>query len=369
MERSERGIIGRLLVFVLTLLALVGLVAMALSVINGHVDPKRFVWTSFFGLGFWVVFIFNIVVFCALLILRSRRVWIAALALLVSVPGVGKSFSFGSKQESEASLRVMSYNVHRFRHVDGKTNTDDCAKAIIEMVRKKNPDLLCCQEFAGFRPKVHRNKCIEIFAEEAGFQYVYYNKKRNYAGNVIFSKFPIAKVDENSGFGLENTYGVMVEVDAGAKGRFFVANVHLLSYNISDSEIEQLTSSSDRRNQMDTIGMRVVRKLKYATKKRSEQIMLMLDGRPTVDAPVIMCGDFNDPPLSFTYRKMQEAGFVDTFTKVGWGVKPTYAGNLPLLRIDYIWGDKGIKPLNFKRFRFKASDHYPIVLDFAINNN
>ena len=46
---------------------------------------------------------------------------------------------------------------------------------------------------------------------------------------------------------------------------------------------------------------------------------------------------------------------------------PTYAGKLPLLRIDYAWANDGVTPLNFKRHRYKASDHYPIILDFAIN--
>ena len=88
---------------------------------------------------------------------------------------------------------------------------------------------------------------------------------------------------------------------------------------------------------------------------------------PPVEGPVILCGDFNEPPLSYNYRQLQKAGFVDTFTKVGRGIKPTYAGKLPLLRIDYIWANKGVVPLNFKRCRFKASDHYPILLDFSIN--
>ncbi len=365
MEKKKRGIIGKLLVFVLTLMALAGLVAMAMSVVNGYVDPKRFVWTSFFGLGFWMVFIYNVLVLFALLVMRSRMAWVAVLALLVSVPGIGKSYSFGKKTEDEGSLRVMSYNVHCFSHIDRETSQEDCANAIIDFVREKNPDVFCCQEFTIFLPKTSRQKCVEYFAENAGFQYAYYNRKRNYAGNVIFSKFPIAKVDENSGFGYENTYGVMVEVDAGEKGRFFLADIHLLSYKITDKEIDQLVSS-ERRNKLDTIGMNVLRKLKYATLQRSNQIVEMLKGMPEMDAPVVVCGDFNDPPLSFTYRQMQKAGFVDMFTKVGWGIKPTYAGKLPLLRIDYIWGDKNIKPLNFKRFRYKVSDHYPIMMDFSI---
>ena len=211
-----------------------------------------------------------------------------------------------------------------------------------------------------------RPKCIEAFAENTGFQYVYYNRKSNYAGNVIFSKYPLAKVAEDSGFGQENTYGVMVSVDAGEKGKFHVANVHLLSYMITDSEIDVLTSPSERSN-LDTIGKSVLHKLSYAFQRRSDELQSVLKGMPPVEGPVIVCGDFNEPPLSYNYRQMQKAGYVDTFTKVGFGIKATYAGKLPLLRIDYVWANEGVKPLDFERYKYKASDHYPIILDFAIN--
>ena len=52
-EKGRRGFLGRLLVFLLTLLALLGLVAMALSVINGFINPQNFIWTTIFGLAFW----------------------------------------------------------------------------------------------------------------------------------------------------------------------------------------------------------------------------------------------------------------------------------------------------------------------------
>ena len=357
---------GKLLVFVLGILAFIGLIAMVLSVVNPYLDPKRFVWTSFFGLGFWVVFIFNVLIFIALLLLWSRMAWISVVALLVAIPGISKSYSFGKKAGEEGSLRVMSYNIHKFSHVDGKTSREDFAYAIMNQIKEWDPDVLCCQEFTAFKAKVSRVKCIEDFAEGTGLQYIYYNRKRNYAGNVIFSKYPVTKVSEDSGFGQEHTYGIMVEVDAGEKGIFYVADIHLLSYNITDNEIDILMSSKDHRDQLDTIGMTVARKLKYAFKQRSKQITDVIQGIPETDAPIVMCGDFNDPPLSYTYRQMQKAGFVDAFTKVGRGIKPTYAGRLPLLRIDYIWGNEKVKPLNFKRYRYKASDHYPIILDFSI---
>ncbi len=354
-----------MIVFILAVLAVIGVIAMALSIANAYVNPKDFIWTTVFGLAFWEILIYNVVVFLLLLLMWSNKIWISVVALLIAIPGISKSFSIGSKSKAENSIRVMSYNVHDFRHVDGVTEKEQFANQVMEMVREHAPDILCCQEFSQFKSGVSRPQCIEDFAKEAGFQYIYFNRKTNYGGNVIFSKYPLTKVAEDSGFGKGNTYGVMVSVDAGEKGKFHVANVHLLSYMITDSEIDVLTNASERQN-LDTIGKTVLHKLSFAFQKRSEELQTVLNGMPPVGGPIIICGDFNEPPLSYNYRQMQKAGFVDTFTKVGFGIKPTYAGKLPLLRIDYVWANDGVKPLAFERHKYKASDHYPIMLDFAI---
>ena len=367
-KRSERGFFGKVLVFILSILAVIGLIAMVLSVINPYINPQQFVWTSMFGLSFWVIFVFNVLILLFLILLWSKKAWIAVLALLVSIPGFNKSYSLGTKLKADDSFRVMSYNVHYFGDiVNKKKDKEETANKLMNMIKEKSPDIFCCQEFQAYSRKMSRPQCIEAFAEGTGLPYVYYNRKINYGGNVIFSKYPIEKVTEESGFGKENLYGVMVSVDAGERGKFHVANVHLLSYNITDDELDVLTNPTDRQNDLDTVGKSVLHKLNYGMLRRSEEIDRMLGGMPPVDGPVIVCGDFNEPPLSYIYRKMQKAGYVDTFTKVGRGIKPTYARKLPLIRIDYIWANSEVIPLYFERYRFKVSDHYPIILDFSIN--
>lgn len=368
-KKKERGFFGKAIVFLLTVLAVVGLVAMALSIVNPYIDPHRFGWMSFFGLGFWEIFIFNVLVFILLLLMWSRKVWIAVLALVISIPGLNKSYSLGSKVSADNSIKAMSYNLHNFHHVNDQVSTEDFANQVINVVREQSPDVLCCQEFTSFKKGLSRPKCIELFAKNCDFPYVYYNKKRNYGGNVVFSKYPLAKVSEDSGFGKENTYGVMVSVDAGQKGLFYLANIHLLSYKITDEEIDVLMNSSDRLNTLDTIGMTLAKKLKYAVAKRSDELDEMLHGMPAVDGPIIVCGDFNETPMSYAYRRMQKEGFIDAFTQVGRGIKPTYAGQLPLLRIDYFWVNNQVKPMLFKRLRFKASDHYPIIFEFSLDGS
>ena len=366
MEKRERGFLWKLLVFVLAILAFIGLIAMALSVVNPYVNPKHLVWTSFFGLAFWEIFLFNLLVFIALLLLWSRKVWIAVLALAIAIPGLKKSYSLGRQKKEEGFIRVMNYNVHRFSHIDGQTEEEAFANQLINKVIDNNPDVLCCQEFNAFKVGVPRNKCIELFAQKAGFQYIYYNSKRSFGGNVIFSKYPLHKEMADKGIGAEITTGGLVSVDAGEKGRFYLANLHLLSFNVTNDEIDVLTNSSELRHQFDTIGMSVIKKLKYAFDRRADEIELVLESLEPLDGPIVVCGDFNDTPMSFTYKRMQDAGFVDSFIKSGRGIKPTFAWKLPLMRIDYIWGNKHIKPLKFKRFKDKASDHYPIMLDFKI---
>ena len=367
MARKERGFFGKMIVFLLAVLAVIGLIAMTLSVLCPYVNPNHFPWITFFGLAFWEIFLFNVLIFLFLLLMWSRKVWIAVIALVISIPGLNKSFSLGSRKDLAGDLKVMSYNVHNFENIDKEVDKETFANQVVNIVREQSPDVLCCQEFAAFKSTVTRQKCIEEFAKDAGFSYVYYNRKRNYGGNVIFSKWPIEKVSEDTGFGQENTYGVMVSVDAGEKGMFYLANVHLLSFMITDSEIDVLVNPSELRDTLDVLGMTVARKLKYAYEKRANEIGTVLQAMPSVKGPVIVCGDFNETPMSYVYREMQKAGFIDTFTKVGRGIKPTYAGRLPMLRIDYIWANEKVIPVCFNRYRQKASDHYPVILEFAIN--
>ena len=368
MAKKERSFFGRVIVFVLAVFAVIGLIAMALSIVCPYVNPSRFVWLAFFGLAFWEIFAFNVLIFILLLLMWSRKVWIAILALIVAIPGISKSYSFGSKIDSTDSFKVMSYNVHMCSPIKEGMNKEDFSNQLINLVREQSIDVLCCQEFFSYKKGLSSPKGIEELAKDIGFPYVYFNRKSNYGGNVIFSKWPITKVSEDSGFGQENTYGVMVSVDAGEKGLFYLANVHLLSFELTDKEIDVLVKPSERRNSLDTVGMSVARKLKYAYEKRSDEITKVLQGMPPIDGPVIVCGDFNETPISYVYRQMQKAGFTDTFTKVGRGIKPTFAGRLPLLRIDYIWANDKVKPLRYDRLRVKASDHYPVVLEFELNN-
>lgn len=367
-QRSRRGIIGRIIVFLLTVLAVMGLLAMGMSVMSSYVDPDKFVWASFFGLAFWAIFLFNVAILALLILMWSKKAWIAVLALLIAIPGLFKSFSYGKVTEG-GDFRIMSYNVHLFRGMtEEKNSSEEVAMEIANLVREKQPDVLCVQEFTIFKSKTSRHDCIRQFGEAVGLPYHYYHTKAYFCGNVVYSKFPLTPVDDTTGFGEEKIYGAVAKVNAGEKGDFYVICSHLASFQLTKEEITAFSEPGNTKAEVQEYGKSIISKLKHAYKERSNEVRRMLEDIPHDGRPILLCGDLNDTPISYTYQQVKQSGFTDGFVVAGQGIGHTYAGKLPLLRIDYIWGNNKIQPLSFKRLRVKGSDHYPVMMDFNVKH-
>ena len=76
--------------------------------------------------------------------------------------------------------------------------------------------------------------------------------------------------------------------------------------------------------------------------------------------PKIVMGDFNDVPMSYTYRTVASK-LNDTFSEKGNGYAHTYNGLFNLLRIDYIWVSKQFSTLSYEVLPTDLSDHYPVI--------
>ncbi len=78
------------------------------------------------------------------------------------------------------------------------------------------------------------------------------------------------------------------------------------------------------------------------------------------DGLLIVCGDFNDSPLSYTRRVIGEE-LDDAFVQSGNGVGISYNRNGFYFRIDHILVSKKLQTYGCTVDRsVKASDHYPI---------
>ena len=108
-------------------------------------------------------------------------------------------------------------------------------------------------------------------------------------------------------------------------------------------------------------------RLKRAFKKRAAQALAISSHISDSPYPVLLCGDFNDTPISYSYSEIIRNNLQDAFLESGIGLGMTYIGAFPSFRIDYILHSKSIIS---KRFRTMSSntlsDHYPLICEIVL---
>jgi endonuclease/exonuclease/phosphatase family metal-dependent hydrolase len=81
----------------------------------------------------------------------------------------------------------------------------------------------------------------------------------------------------------------------------------------------------------------------------------------------IVCGDFNDTPLSYVHRTIQ-GPLADAYAESGFGLGISYNQNFFLFRIDHIFHSSSMDAYNCRvDTRVNLSDHYPIYCYLKLN--
>ena len=109
-------------------------------------------------------------------------------------------------------------------------------------------------------------------------------------------------------------------------------------------------------------------KYKRYVAKRSLQANMIRKHMNHSPYPVILAADINDPPVSYTHRILS-MDHIDSFVAAGNGLGISYAGHIPLLRIDNVILSEDFKVLDHQVLRKKYSDHYPVRVVLNKNNN
>jgi len=359
---KKKPFLNRILIFFVAVFAVIAMICMLLCVINPLVNPNFFVWTSYFGLAFWPILIANILTFIVLLLLKAKKsLLISILAIIIAVPGFLRSYPINKESADEGNLKIMTYNVASFRNVNDTKRENNLVKNdIIQLINSENPDIVCLQESGRWT-----DENADEFAEKIGCKYHSVNS-HDHRGNIIFSKFLLEDDSFTATFNANGAAGFIKLVKTKSFGTFYLQNTHLQSYNISKDEIEYV---GDTKNYVEnsSTGKSLARKLKEGFVARTSDSKAIVENLPSSNIPIIICGDFNDTPLSYTYQKMKKAGLKDAFLDAGHGVGTTYCGKLPMLRIDYFWHSENIQPFTFKVLKKQISDHYPIVMTFNVS--
>lgn len=331
------------------------LVAVTLfSYLSPLINPTQFWPASFLGLLYpWFLLLhFLFIVFWAL-----KKHYYFLFSTICILLGWGHFFNFvglpfGTTEPfSDKDLKVMSFNCFSLSDRDHNNKLLD-KESFLAFIAPHEPDVLFLQEF------IHRSKAIayiDYIAEKTSLKYHFWNKKGRL---VILSKYPlknaVAVYFENKSNGFQYA-DLLLE---NKKLRLF--NVHLQTNAVS-SIADKVASEGDIKEKetwLDIKGMmgRYRRSARYRA-RQSEQVAKEIANSPY---PVIVGGDFNDTPMSFTYHHLSQ-NLKDTFREKGRGLGTTYAGSIPALRIDYILTDPQFQVLDHQIIKKSFSDHYPVI--------
>lgn len=363
----------------------VAAVAMFLSYLAVYVNPAKFALPLFFGLYFIPILAINLLLLLIALLRRSASAWIAVAALLPALLYTDLFVKIGNREEPQKEgieIKIASWNVGMFSSSSGgsgkaagtpvRLTREECRREIGEFIAVENPHILCLQEFFA-------DDYTQADTLYGQYPYRHYHlfKARNgkLFGNMILSKFPIADKGVLSFRGSTN---LSIFADVEHYGRTLrIYNNHLESYDVSFTALAH--KFYDKLNEMkkgkgnvspvkeESLGGEITRdivethgKMKNTFIKRSEQVGRILDDINRNPHQTIICGDFNDTPMSYTYHTLAK-NRKDTFREAGSGFGATFIPVWPLLRIDYLLVPQDAECISHTVHKESHSDHYPVT--------
>jgi len=331
-----------------------------LSYISVYISPAKFWIPAFFGLFFWLLLVLNLFAGIFWALLRSKIAWVNLLVLLPAILYLSLFIQVGHNipEPSGPTIKLMTYNVHLFGQLNKDKNIT--LSTFSEYINKENPDILCLQEIAA-------PDTLAVNRAFSQYPYRYYCCERGIRGllygSVIFSKYPIVNTGN---FLFPESGNRCIYTDIVMYGDTIrVYNNHLQSINLN---LER-TALRIRKDELRNEELRQVSiKLRTAFMKRAQQVDIISAHVASSPYPAIVCGDFNDPPMSYTYRKMR-GQLNDCFVKAGKGFPSTYRGFWPAFRIDYILCAPTFQTVEYQVLKVNYSDHYPVVVQLSKQNN
>ena len=292
------------------------------------------------------------------LILSWRKLFLIPLiALLLGYKFLLATFQIHPKNEDAEGLKVLTYNAHMFYDLRKSQGAQEAN--VLSWLQDQPADVKVFQEFYQDNTTPSRD-AVKILGKESNYKVSYHitdgnpNKRSN--GLAIFSKYPI--INDGKVFNAQGTNGAIFADILVKSDTIRIYNAHLESMSIDSDGLENLDGVKE--NYRQTLG-----KLQRGSLARSKQLKVLIEHMNNSPHPLILLGDLNEIPYSYTYFKLGEK-YQNAFENAGRGFGFTYNRILFFLRIDHIFSSEKLNAVQFKTHReVDYSDHYPISATFS----
>ena len=371
------------------------------------ISPETNSWLPLLGLAFPVFFALMVVAFfywllqgkwrslfalsCLLLNLGQASLYIQWNDLNAETQG-SKNASDGleNKQEGDGpvnkealdmnakKLKIITYNTQLFGLYQNESSVDivnteymPAMDSFLQVLKKENADVVCLQEVYA---KAGGLKALALFLKaEGGYDHsqTYTLSERRPYGMIVLSKYAIKRwkplpLGSNTG-----NMAMWFDIEIPSEYTFLrnaqirIYNLHLQSFRFAKKDFEVMQKQKEQK-EIDLEGSKgIISRLRLGYQRRAQQVGIVKQSVLNCDLPKVICGDFNDIPVSYTYRQLS-AGMRDAFVEAGRGLETTYKGSMPSFRIDYVLFDNPMRALNYKSINEVPSDHKLLVAELQV---
>ena len=351
---------------VLTVVACLCLIILLISAFSDRISPLRSTYIPYLGLFFPFILAFNAAFFFFWLICRKwKQVAVFVVVFIICSGAIRTYFPIHSETKNipENSIKILTYNVMRFENL--KKHTKENPNLILQYIIDQDADIVCLQEFGTNSKDKNLLTISDVVTalEKTPYHHIEYLKTpptKSTFGLALFSKYPILSVKR---IPMESEFNGAFIAELDIDGRkVTLINNHLESNRISEDErADYYDLTKDPNTQkLEAFTYMMFQRLTPAFKKRAEQASIISDViKENTNPYIIVCGDFNDTPISYARRKIK-GDMKDAFVNSGSGMGVTFNRHRFLFRIDNIFHSKNMKAHNCTVGTLRNSDHYPV---------
>ena len=334
-------------------------ITMLLVGFSDRLNPADHPLLSTAGMAFPFFLLVNMAFLFFWLIFKWRMIWIPVVGFVCAYVPISIYMPINGKQEiPEGALKLVSYNVCTY---GGNYKYENGFETVLKYLVEQKADIVCVQEDVD----TWRRYVFREYQKHWAYNdtMVIANNPQSFNALGIHTRFPIIKRERIPYASVANGSAAWwLKVDGDT---LIVVNNHFESCHLSSddrAQYRQIIKGELPRDSMQSESKLLLIKLAEANAARSGQIRTVLRYvEEHSQYPIIVCGDFNDSPISYSRHTMGER-LTDCFKETGRGIGLSYNQKAFSLRIDHIFCSQQLQPYNCKvDDKMDASDHYPIL--------
>lgn len=340
------------------IIGIISSVLLVLSTFSGFFKPSKHAFIACIGILFVYLFIVTFLYFIFLVVKRKKIAIPIMIVLFLGLPSISRNVNIFNKASDNQgnAITVVSFNVKNLSNSNKNLGKDEIADKIFNKIEDCNADIIMVQEYYG-----DEDYLLDILKKRTNTNYHCYTKYYASSRNciAILSKYKIFNIESIR----DNMKSFALYCDMEYNGDTIrLINTHLQSIHYDINDLNSATESTDKAKH---VFFGLYKSLSKAFSAREKQTDIMSEIIKESPYRIILCGDFNDTPNSYTYRQINKY-LTDVFVESGSGFGFTFK-EIPFIRIDYMFHSNGIMAVEYDIIRADGiSDHDLSIGKFII---